>query len=148
MTALMNHGEHGGNQIILMVVSGNSDILIVEIGGVGMLGFRNAAMAAVNSHNLHQFIGKLTLYSHGIMTEQESVLLGDGEGAEAVGKILPKFHQHRLAEAGVGGGSLRAGKGEGAGRGNDMLGLKNHGKILSWYIIQKVASLIIAYFKG
>ena len=33
-------------------------------------------MAAVNSHNLHQFIGKLTLYSHGIVTEQESVLNG------------------------------------------------------------------------
>ena len=74
VAALVDYGEHGGNQIVLMVMGGDPHILVSEIGGVRVLRFRDAAVAAVKAHDLHQIIGKLPLHFHREMPVQEAVL--------------------------------------------------------------------------
>ena len=74
VAAFVNDGEHGGNQIVLKIMGGNAHILVVEIGGEGMLRLGDAAVGAVNAHDLHEIIGELSLNLHRIMAVQESVV--------------------------------------------------------------------------
>ena len=74
MAALVDHGEHAGHQIILVIVGGDADILVVEIGGVGMLRFRNTAVAPVDGQHLHEVIGEFPLDLDGIELIQEAVI--------------------------------------------------------------------------
>ena len=74
VAALVDNGEHGGNQIVLEIMGGDAHILVIEIGGVGMLRLGNTAVGAVNAHDLHEIIGELSLNLHGIMAENESIV--------------------------------------------------------------------------
>ena len=74
VAAFVNDGEHGGNQIVLKIMGGDAHIFVVEIGGEGMLRLGDAAVGAVNAHDLHEIIGELSLNLHRIMAVQESVV--------------------------------------------------------------------------
>ena len=74
VAAFVDDGKHGGNQIVLKIMGGNAHILVVEIGGEGMLRLGDAAVGAVNAHDLHEITGELSLNFHGIMAVQESVV--------------------------------------------------------------------------
>ena len=56
MTTLMNHGIHAGGQTVFIVMGGDTDILVVKVRSKWMLCFRNAAVAAVQAHDLHQIV--------------------------------------------------------------------------------------------
>ena len=69
MAALVNDGVHGGNQTIFVIMGGDTDILVIELGGIRMLRFRNSTVAPVHAQNLHQIIRELSLDFHGIVLE-------------------------------------------------------------------------------
>ena len=70
----MDDAIHGGNQIIFVIMGGNTHVFIVEIGGKGMLCLRNCTMIAVNAHDFHEIIGKPALQVYRVTLEQEAVV--------------------------------------------------------------------------
>ena len=76
MAALVNDGVHGGNQTIFVIMGGDTDILVIELGGIRMLRFRNSTVAPVHAQNLHQIIRELSLDFHRIVLKEETIFNG------------------------------------------------------------------------
>ena len=56
MSSFMNHGIHGADGIVLIIMGGNPNILVAEIGGKRMLRLCNAAICPVQAHDIHQIV--------------------------------------------------------------------------------------------
>ena len=82
MAALVENGVHRGGHIVQVVVGGDADILVVELQRKGVFGLTQAAVAPVQTHDLHEIVRKRLLLLDRIFQMQEAVidlgLLADG----------------------------------------------------------------------
>ena len=74
VAALMEDGVHGGRHVVLVVVGGDADVLIIEFQREGVLGLAQTAVTAVESHHLHQIVGKGFLLCRRVLLMQETVV--------------------------------------------------------------------------
>ena len=59
---------------MLVVVGGDADVLIIEFQREGVLGLAQTTVAAVESHHLHQIVGKGFLLCRRVLLMQEAVV--------------------------------------------------------------------------
>ena len=59
---------------MLVVVGGDADVLIIEFQREGMLGLAQTTVTAVESHHLHQIVGKGFLLCFRVLLMQEIVV--------------------------------------------------------------------------
>ena len=67
MSPLVDHGVHIGRQAMGKIVGGDPHVPVVEVGGEWVLGFGNAAVFPVQTHDLHQIVRKFPLLGYRVL---------------------------------------------------------------------------------
>lgn len=89
MAALVDDGVERAGQALLVVMGGDTHVVLGEVRGEGVLDLAQGAAAAVQAHDLHDGPGEPALLPHREMAEEEAVV----HRVRALGDALHQGHQ-------------------------------------------------------
>lgn len=76
MATLMDDGIKGEDRLLLVVMGGDTDVLVVKARSKGVLRFGDGAIIPVDAQDGHNVIRQLVLLLHGIELVQEAIING------------------------------------------------------------------------
>lgn len=76
MATLMDDGVKGEDRLLLVVMGGDTDVLVVKARSKGVLRFGDGAIIPVDAQDGHDVIRQLVLLLHGIELVQEAIING------------------------------------------------------------------------